>query len=363
MSPPSFITALLCCLVTSLSAAPMARAARQESPLPAAPLLAAPPTDGWQQAPRHRLLLGVLVGARLNPIGLEAQLRMGYQLRLHDREKPLYRDNFVFLGLYPRINPASVKLGPSIELQPLSVFNLRLGAEYANYFSSFGALQSFLSPLDAYSDRALLDGQERQRNYATHGAHVVIEPTLQGKLGPVALRNKLSIEYWRMQLRDGDRVFYEATYDTLLSRSGWLLTDDLDLLVFVGPALVLGFRYSMVKPLYRAADFQPGDAIPQEDNAHHRVGPALAYTFFDRSGRRFNKPTLVLLLAWYLDHRYRTGGAETAIVPRQFVSSAGLPYVVLAFSFQLDLLPMRRSPITPGMPLASSGGAERKRDS
>ena len=50
--------------------------------------------------------------------------------------------------------------------------------------------------------------------------------------------------------------------------------------------------------------------------------------FFDEGYTSFNKPAVILNVAWYLQHRYRTG-AEV---------SQAVPYVVLGFAFQSDLL-------------------------
>lgn len=297
--------------------------------------------EDFQPPPKHRLLLSALIGGRLNPIGAELQVRFGYQLRLHERSAPLYRENLLFLGIYPRLNPAAIKVGPSIEVQPLSIFNLRLAAEYVSYFSTFGSLQSFSSPLDEYADPSLDRAEQQARNYATQGAHLVIEPTLQGKVGWLAVRNKLSIEYYYMRLRGADTVFYDATQDTLLAANGWLLTDDLDLLAFIRPTLIVGVRYSAVKPLYRSPDFRTGEEPHLEDNSHQRLGPILSYSIHTRS-RHFANPTLQGMVAWYLDHRYRTGAAPTEIIPHHFIGSRGLPYVVLALSVQSDLLPLRQ---------------------
>lgn len=277
--------------------------------------------------PKHRVVLNNLLVLRLNPVGIEDQVRAGYQLRLSDRTDLLFRDTFVFFGIAPKLNPAFAKIGPSIEVQPLSILNLRVGAEYMGFFSSFGFLQSFPTAAATYSDVDLKDGQDAHRNYAAHGAHVIFEPLLQLKLGPIALRNRFSVEYWYMDVRPGDTVFYESTLDTLVPANGWILANDLDLLYVSKFRLVLGVRYSVVKPLY-------ADAPPDFDNEHQRIGPLVAYTFFDRGYTRFNKPTLLLIVNWYVEHRYRTGAAATALLPGVFVNSPALPYVVLGFAFQ-----------------------------
>jgi hypothetical protein len=146
-------------------------------------------------------------------------------------------------------------------------------------------------------------------------------------------------------LHDGDRSFYDATLDTLVPARGWVLTNDLDA-VYQHPdpryRFTVGLRYTVVKPLYTKNDFRPGEDRGLEDNEHQRLGPVFAYTFFDRGYVHFNKPTLFLIVNWYLDARYREGQAKSAIVPGVFVPSAGVPYGVLGFSFQCDLLQPRR---------------------
>jgi hypothetical protein len=107
----------------------------------------------------------------------------------------------------------------SLEIQPLSIFNLRVAAEFVHFFGSFGFLQSFNNPLETYNDTTL--GQPRsptindgngsamvneRQNYSTNGTHLMIEPFFQVKFGPLAIRNKLMIEYWKMNLREGDSV-------------------------------------------------------------------------------------------------------------------------------------------------------------
>lgn len=303
--------------------------------------LSPPPRLIPAQPPKHRVVFNNLLALRLNPVGLEDQLRAGYQYRLSDRTDLLFRDTFLFVGLAPRLNPAFVKVGPSIEVQPLSIFNLKVGAEYMGFFSTFGFLQSFGSPIDNYSDRVLKEGQEAnpRRNYSASGAHVIIEPLLQLRLGPFALRERFSAEYWYFNLRDGDRVFYEVTLDTALSRSGWVLTNELDLLLLTRFGLTAGVRYSLVQPLYADRDFRDStEDRALANNGHHRIGPILAYTFFDRGFTRFNKPTLLLVAGWYVKHRFRTGAEPSTILPGVTLNSQGMPYLVLAFSFQSDVL-------------------------
>ncbi|MSP59856.1 MAG: hypothetical protein EXR72_05865 [Myxococcales bacterium] len=310
-------------------------------PPPAPPVAAAPapaPAAGFSDAqppaekriPDWRFVMNSLTVFRFNPLGIETQLRAGFQRRLVRSYDTLFRDTFVHFGIYPKLNPAFVKIGPSLEIQPLSILNVRVAAEYINFFSTFGFLQSFPTPLAAYNDTQLSDNvKTNHSNYATSGFHVMIEPLVQIKVGPIALRNKLMLEYWRMNIHSGDTVWYDATLDTLVPGNGWVLANDLDLLFVTKFRLTVGARYSLVKPFYKATDFQPGEETGTTKNGHMRVGGLAAYTFFDRGFTRFNKPTVLVILSWYVQSHYRTGTDPT---------NAGIPYVIVAFAFQSDLM-------------------------
>jgi hypothetical protein len=286
--------------------------------------LAQPPVPA-PGIPGNRLVINSLLVTRVNPIGLELQTRGGYQKRLYANEEALFRDNFLFVGVYPRISPASIKVGPVVELQPLSMFNLRLSAEYVGFFGTQGLLQSRASPMEDYSDSTLKTGKAAGDFYSASGSRLALEPFVQMKFGPIALRNRFSLEYWNLGLRDEDRAFYEATLDTLVPGKGLTYANDLDLLFLGLQPLVLGARHSLVRPVYTSRQLAEGESI---NNGHHRLGLLAAYVFYDEGYTAFNKPAVILNVAWYLRHRYRTGADVNQAVP----------YVVLGFAFQSDLL-------------------------
>jgi hypothetical protein len=72
--------------------------------------------------------------------------------------------------------------------------------------------------------------------------------------------------------------------------------------------LIAGLRYSAV--------------FPGTESSHHRLGPIVAWSFHTRDYTGFNKPTLLAIFGWYLDHPNREGA---------------LPYMLLGFSFTSDL--------------------------
>src|SRR5262245_8595565 len=97
------------------------------------------PPDGY------RLMLSDLTILRLNPTGLETRARFGLQKKLYPSDQKITENNFYFVGVYPKLNPASAHLGLGGEIQPASIFNLRSYFEVSQYFSTFGYLQSFNS--------------------------------------------------------------------------------------------------------------------------------------------------------------------------------------------------------------------------
>lgn len=287
-----------------------------------------PPAQPEPDIPHLRLTMTNLLVGRVNPLGLEDQLRIGLQQVLYDKESPALRDNFIFFGAAPKLNPAFLKFGPAIEIQPLSVFNLKLGMELFRWFGSFSYMQSFYSPLANWSDSAIERGKDAGRNYVTTGIHVIIEPTIRLKVGPIAVVNRFSAEYWHMGVHTGDTVFYEPTEDTAVPANGWVLTNDLDVLYLTKFRFVAGVRYSVVAPQYSAADLKPGDVVDASTNRQQRIGPLFAYTFFRRGYAHFDNPTLVLIVNWYVEHRFRTGADV----------NQGIPYGVLAFAFTSDFI-------------------------
>jgi hypothetical protein len=271
--------------------------------------------------PTNRLYLGSLTIFRYNPLGLESQKRVVFQRRLMDSESLLFRDTFASGGASLKLNPAYLKVGPVVELQPIAVLNVRVAYEFMYYFGSFGNLQSYEDPSFDYSDdaRAKTEGAA----YATTNHHFFIEPTLQAKIKSVALRSKFAFEYWSADVTGGHKAFYDATLDTLVPSNGWVITNDTDL-VYQAGKLTVGVRFTGVWPLYTEDSFGfAGEPPSFGGNSHMRLGPLLAYSFNTRDYSRMNKPTILGIAGWYLDHPNRQGA---------------VPYVLLGFSFTSDFL-------------------------
>lgn len=287
-------------------------------------------------APRYRALLSSTFGLSYNAEGFEEQIRLGVQMLLFRSESAVFRDNFVFLGVSPRVNPIGARVGPSIEIQPLTVLNVRLTLDFCDYFGSFSSLQSYPTPLADFSAQARALGGEQGRSYGSAGLRLSLSPALQGKIGPIVVRDRFTYEYFSINLRPGDTAYYEPALDTLAPGKGTVISNDLDVfyLIDLPPGgffsrgrIAAGARYTLFEPMFHGRDFRPGDDPSRERNEVHRVGPLLAFSLFDDGYTKFHEPTIVTLVQWYAAHRNRTGRDEKQAVP----------YVVLAFLFQSDL--------------------------
>src|SRR3954464_13157195 len=64
-----------------------------------------PPAQPEAPIPSLRLTMTNLLVGRVNPLGLEDQLRIGLQQKLYDSASPALRDNFIFFGAVPKLNP------------------------------------------------------------------------------------------------------------------------------------------------------------------------------------------------------------------------------------------------------------------
>jgi hypothetical protein len=307
--------------------------APEVGPLEPGDSVQAPPPGAYRV--RHSLVYRNLFAARYNPLGLVNEFILGYRVQLIDRPGALYKDSFAAVHLHTFLNPAFGRVGPMVEIQPLAILNFQATYNYVGYFSTFDQLMSFPTPTENYSDSELSRRGDLGENYITTGHLVTLSMLLQAKVGRIAVRDNLKAYWADLNLADGDTVFYDQTLDILEPNRGWVINNDADVLYLFDFGLKLGARYTVTHAIYRQEHFLPGQPLIKGVNSPmHRIGPAALYTFYDKPERRFNKPTLILMLQWWARHRWRTG---EDVHP-------GVPYLVLGFLFEGRLLPDPRRP-------------------
>jgi hypothetical protein len=279
--------------------------------------------------PPTQLAYTFLGGFRYNPLGVILHFDGTHRLRLYEGHGDLTRQNFVGAGVHVAASPTWARVGPRIELQPLTILHLWASYELAGYFGTFDSLASFPSPRADFSDSAIgrreLAGATA--SYATTGTQFRLGATVQVKLGPIALRSVFQAVRGDFGLEREDRVYYDQSYDVLMPDGAFVLMNDADLL-FVSEELVAGIRYTVAKPLYGAEHHASGEVPGGPGNHLQRLGPILIYRLATDVGTHFDQPSLILLVQWHLRHRYRTGADV----------SQALPYIGAAFMVTGDLL-------------------------
>ncbi len=285
--------------------------------------------------PRHRLIYRNLVAGRINPPGFVNETTFAYRLQIVSRDTPAFRDSFLITGAHAFMTPAFVRVGPTIEFQPIAILNLGATYDFIGGFGTFGLLQSFDSPTAEHGPDTIDRNRDADRNYVTWGQMITLSALLQGKVERVAFRTSTKASWTDMRLRSGDTVFYDPALDIMMPNRGWAIINETDLVYLFDFGLAVLARHSLTHAFYRRGDFLQGEAVSQPNGPTSRLGPAFSFTIFDRPGVRFNRPTVFLLSQWWLRHRYRTG----------LERNAGLPYLAVGFSFEGDLVPHRKDPL------------------
>lgn len=278
-----------------------------------------------QGPPQHRLVQKHTFALRYNPLGLLYAGNLTYRSRLYEAASTALRDNFIGGGLTATASPAFLRVGPMLEVNPLTVFGLWASVQFVQYFGTFNLYQGFASANSDFSDTAL----RRTAGQTTRGWELTIGANLQFKVKSIVVRSQARL--LRPDMNGDDRIFYDQFYDLGVPNRGWFLTNDLDV-VWQGldNRLIAGARYTASVPFYDARrHVVPGEPAP--DNSNHRVGPFIGFTFKSEDGARFNTPTVFLLVQWFLVHPYRTG-VDT---PR------ALPLIGVGFQFTGDFLPVK----------------------
>jgi len=292
--------------------------------------------------PQHRIVYRDLTLFRWNPLGLISDARITYRLRLYESQKLAFRDNFLGIGIAPALSGAFLRGGPMLEFQPASFLQLWGIYEFIGYFGAFNFLQSYPTADSSrvnYSDTELarrgdLPAGNPEKNYSAFGRQILYGANLQFKFGNIVVRDQIRFGRATMNLRPGDRVYYDIFYDLLTGNRGDWMANDADLLYqALDSRLTFGIRYSMGKAFYLPEHFEPGDDQTKAPESIHRVGPLVAWTFKQPDGAAF-EPTALLVLNWWLKSPYRTG---------QDVSQ-GVPYIVAALNITGDLLPQKKKP-------------------
>lgn len=285
-------------------------------------------TPARAEASGLELVYSNLTALRVNPLGVQNAFELSLRHGLYDPgDSEVLANNYVGLIVAPTLTPGHARLGVALDVRPLNILKVEARLEYLNWFGNFDLTQSYPDVGADFSDTAIEAAGDAGLNYATDGWQFTLDAEVRAKLGPVIIRSRAKLAYVDMALRGGDRVYYDQYYDLLEPGTGWFLLNDADVLLSLGEHWIVGLRDSIATAFYPDSAY-PGTTRSTTSVPTHRLGPLIAYRFSDEPGAAFNQPTVLLIVNWYLSHRYRTGADV----------SQAIPYVVLGFAFNGSLL-------------------------
>lgn len=179
-------------------------------------VLGAVAADAEPPPPKTERLLRDTVALSVNNIGLQNALDLSWTRPITTSSNPLLREAHVSAGVTNIVTPSHVRLGVWAEMAPLSVFDVRIGAEPAAYYGTFGSLMSFSS----YSDDFSGDARKAREHQAAAGAagRLYASPALRARAGAIVFLASADFEWWWSSAPGP--LFYEPARDTLLSVSG-----------------------------------------------------------------------------------------------------------------------------------------------
>ncbi len=267
--------------------------------------------------PKERVGYDATLGIRLNPLGLEAQYNLSYRRRLYASTSPAFRDNYVGVVLAPTYTPAVVRTGGVLEVRPATVLALSAGLFRIGYLSSFGSLQSYPDATAAFSDDEQKAGRDAGKNYPLGGTQFTLRATALAKVGPIVIRDDALLYHDDLEVPAGDRVYYNPRLDLLGPAQGYSLINDTDLVWLSDFGFIGGVRGTVTHAFLSADEEGTADG---RTTPLVRVGPLAAYTFFDEPGARFNKPTVIGIAGFWINHPYRAGQDVSRAVPTVFVA-------------------------------------------
>jgi hypothetical protein len=277
----------------------------------------------------HGFTYRSLTAARYNPLGLSTFFRIGYQIPLlGEQENVLLQRTYAAVHAMTWLTPAYARGGLRFDIQPLAIFSLVTSYELVGYFGSFDSLQSFDNIAEDFSE----DGQKARADlgldYPTTGGSFTLEPNLQARIGPLTIVSTTDFVYNHMRLRGDDPVFFDLFYDMLVPRTGWVISNETQLLYGPATGFAGGLRYGIYHALLPDSVVTGNEARAKEITPIQFLGPLFIYNFFEENrALAFNAPLVFASVGWWLHHPYRTG-QET---------SRAVPYVTVGFTFKGDL--------------------------
>ena len=254
------------------------------------------------------------LGFQLNPLGLRGEVEASWKWRLNHSTNSLLKDAHVALGVANQTSPAYSEAQFWLEVSPLSILDVRAGANGVLYFGTFGNLMGFESYGSDFSD----DVRKARNDEAVSGVgrRFYVSPVVKFKAKRFSMRAAADFEWWKINNAPGG-VFLEPIRGTLLDGRGDSLGNISTVLLYDtsrdrSETVRVGLFHDYLKVW----------AAPE--NVKQRLGPlALIKLGSKRSGGR--DPVLSVALLKYLDAPNRSGVGGFAVVTMSLGGRPGSP--------------------------------------
>lgn len=172
----------------------------------------------------HLTFYGDLAG-RVNPAALGLLLGINYRDVYGYSEKYDAASSYWQTGLSLGISPAYGQTSVHVEWMPFIIFSLRAQGDYYRFFGRSNSLLSFSSAGDPFGENA---NKDRHDEEIANGQRLMLQPTLQGKIGGFLLRNQTDMAYYRFSGRGP--YFLDQEYYTLLKDGDYLISNRTEIL-------------------------------------------------------------------------------------------------------------------------------------
>jgi hypothetical protein len=236
-----------------------------------------------------------------NNLGLQNRIEVAWRRPLSASASPLRKGAHFTAGISNALTPSYTRVAGFVEVAPLSIVEVRVGAEPSAYFGTFHSLASFDSYDDVF-DRSALKARSDRSGFGTT-FRAFVSPKLKLRLGSFVAVSGADFEWWTSSVEGP--LFYEPERDTLLAVSGdRLVTTSSLLLRETKPSSGGTLAYGLIHN-YTYVHAAPGNRI-------QRLGAVVIRQF---PGKRFgrNAPRIAGYLSYYLDDRSKKGELCSAL--------------------------------------------------
>src|SRR5690606_8314785 len=136
---------------------------------------AAPPL-----VPRHRLSYSNLLALRVNPLGAEDRLNIGYNLRLYNKSSPLFAGAYFGVAFSPTFSPSITRIAGNIVSAPLTILRLR-GAYFLATWDGSDRFRAhpYSSPADVFGPDQIKENADNRTSISTLGGQAELSALFQ----------------------------------------------------------------------------------------------------------------------------------------------------------------------------------------